>query len=104
TADERVFQMARLKDANGHETVDRFDALGRVVATVKPGDTDALPSSTFEYRTASLPIRQAAFHRIAHGAADTQADYQLFDGRGELLQQIVPGEGDPGREFVAQET
>ena len=101
--DERVFQMASLTDANGHTVLDRFDALGRVIATIKPGDTPVLPTSIFRYRTDELPAQIAIFQRENSGQPDTLDEYQYFDGRGELIQQIAEGEGDTGRHFIVQE-
>lgn len=102
--DERTFQMASLTDANSNEVIDRFDPLGRVVTTIKPGDTEGLPTSIFNYRTDVLPVRVASFHRERHGESQTLNDYKYYNGYGKFIQWIVPGEGDIGRQFIMQET
>lgn len=103
TSDPRVFQMASLVDNNGHEVRDQFDALGRVVATICPGDSAALPSIVYGYRNSTLPVSSRVSQRERHGEAATLDEYQYFSGRGELLQRVVPGEGDVGRRFIVEE-
>jgi RHS repeat-associated protein len=104
TIDSRAFQMSALIDANGQTTRDSFDPLGRVLAIVKPGDSDALPTCTYEYRSAQVPPCVVSHERIASGEAPSQDRFQYVNGRGEALQTIVPGEGDAGRRFIVQET
>ena len=48
-------QSARL-DFNGHETTYHYDSFARLVKIVRPGDTEALPTLTFEYQPAD-PLR-----------------------------------------------
>jgi RHS repeat-associated protein len=103
TPNKRACQMATLLDANGHGTRDRFDPLGRVIATIGPGDTDALPTSICTYRVGSGPSRIATRYRERSGEASTLEVYQYVSGRGDLLQQIAEGEGDPGRRYVVEE-
>jgi YD repeat-containing protein len=103
TIDPRTFQMSALTDANGQATRDSFDALGRVLSIVKPGDSDALPSCAYEYRSSQLPLCVVSHERITSGQAPTQDKFQYANGRGEMLQIIVPGEGDAGRRFIVRE-
>src|SRR5262249_7982184 len=61
--DARTGQVSRLTDANGTTSQDLFDALGRVVGTLSPGDAPDAPGQTFSYRTVSLPLRVDAAQR-----------------------------------------
>lgn len=45
---------------NGHLTRYHYDSFGRLVKIVQPGDTDTLPTSTFEYQPAD-PVRGQAY-------------------------------------------
>ena len=103
TSNARVFQMATVTDVNGQTSTDIFDALGRVTGTIKPGDTEALPTSVYSYRTDVLPARVASFTRERHGENATSDEYQYLNGRGEFVQRIVEGEGDSGRRFIMQD-
>jgi RHS repeat-associated protein len=98
--DMRVFQMAATTDPNGNTTRDLFDALGRVVAMVAPSDTDAMPSSTFTYQVTSLPPTLATALREQGGLPGSIDEIQYFNGRGQPIQHVVKGEGDPGRAFI----
>ena len=100
--DERAMQIGSLTDGAGATTRDAFDLLGRVTATVSPGDTDALPSIAFEYRLASAPSAMKTSYRIASGQAATFDELEFFDGRGQRVSGVVPGEGDAGRAFIVR--
>ncbi|MCC7206134.1 MAG: hypothetical protein IT323_02435, partial [Anaerolineae bacterium] len=102
-AEARVFQMASATDANGHTTRDVFDALGRVTASIRPGESEAQPGVVYTYRTAALPVRSQTRQRTQVGGADFLDEYQYFSGRGEFIQRVANGEGDSGRRFVVEE-
>jgi RHS repeat-associated protein len=51
---------------NGHLTRYHYDSFGRLVKIVQPGDTDALPTSAFEYQPAD-PVRGRAYEYDAVG-------------------------------------
>ncbi len=102
TPDRRAMQMATLTDPNGQTTAETFDALGRVIATVKPNDTAALPTVLLAYSTAPLPMSATVSSRVTSGAAATLDRRQWFDGEGNRIAQLVPGEGDAGRQVIVQ--
>jgi RHS repeat-associated protein len=104
TVDRRAMQVAALVDANGHESRDRFDLLGRVTAMITPGTTEERPSTRLEYLTATLPVRVATFQLERHDGDATLDRFDHWDGWGRLLQKVVEGEGDDGRRFLATET
>lgn len=103
TVDERVFQMTTYTDTNGHEVRDLFDPLGRVVGTISPGDAPNTPSVTHMYQTESLPIRIDTHQLVRFSDTVSLDEYQYVNGRGELAQRIVNGEGDVGRRYIVEE-
>ncbi|AIO85462.1 FG-GAP/YD repeat-containing protein [Burkholderia pseudomallei] len=89
TTDARVFQTASLTDANGHRTADAFDALGRVVATIGPLDTPALPTIAFTYTVGAISTVTSAT-RGTHGGADAVPALTWIDGTGNVLGKGTP--------------
>jgi YD repeat-containing protein len=53
-------------DFNGNPTAYHYDSFARIVKIVRPGDTEGLPTLTFEYQPAD-PIRGRAFVYDAAG-------------------------------------
>jgi RHS repeat-associated protein len=98
--DLRTWQTAEVTDPNGNATSDTFDALGRVTATVGPGDTAAFPSIYYDYRTDSLPMRLGTAQRVTSGQAEVRQSYQYMDGFGRALARLVHGEDDAGRAWI----
>lgn len=103
SANERVFQIASVTDPNGHTTRETFDALGRVVATIRAGDSEELPSVIHRYRTSSLPMRVASEHRLRSGEEETAESYQFYDGAGRRLLDMVAGEGGADERYIVRE-
>ena len=54
---------------NGQVTRYHYDSFGRLVSIVQPGDTDLLPTSTFEYQPAD-PVRGRAYEYDVAGNLD----------------------------------
>jgi RHS repeat-associated protein len=100
--DERALQMGTLTDGAGATSRDTFDLLGRVTGTISPGDSAALPSIVFGYELASAPTALRTSYRTASGSAATFDEVEYFDGRGQRLAGLVPGEGDAGRAFIVR--
>ncbi|MGW0882494.1 toxin TcdB middle/N-terminal domain-containing protein [Streptomyces sp. NPDC002671] len=101
--DRRTGQVAAVTDPNGHTTRDEFDALGRVSATIQPGDTSALPTTSYTYDTAAAPVRLAVARRIAAGMPSTHSTYEFSDAAGRRIAAIVPGEGGTDRSYLVTE-
>jgi RHS repeat-associated protein len=96
--DERVFQTARLTDANGNTTTDVFDALGRVTATIGPLDSAALPSMQFTY-TPAVISSVVGSARATHGGADMVPATTWIDGSGRMMGKATPA-SEPGQFIV----
>lgn len=85
--DPRTSRVARLTDAAGGVSTARYDALSRLVATVDPGDTDALPTRTVAYDTGALPVVTTSATRSVAGEAGTVVVREAHDGQGRLLER-----------------
>jgi RHS repeat-associated protein len=104
--DYRALAPWRTVDANGNETVVRFDALGMVVATAlvgKAGEGDTLddPTTRLSYdldswRLTGTPCSVRTEARERHGAANPrwQVSVSFSDGNGhEILKKTQAGGG-----------
>lgn len=97
--DYRACRVRRVTDASGAAFEASYDALSRPVALVEPGDTGALPSMTYAYGTASLPVSSIMRRRPVVGAAATIDERRCYDGTGLLLETRVV---DDAGEVVAE--
>ncbi len=91
--DARSGQVARVSEPNGHETRYHYDAVGRLTAVVKPGDADALPTTSFEYLDAQRPLGVRTRLRQEAGDEATTDMVEYFDGFGRSLQRRSAAEG-----------
>jgi RHS repeat-associated protein len=87
-------------DANGAVTRFRYDALDRPRDIVKPGDTDARPTTTYVYELGA-PLSKITTHvRPTSGEDATRTSISYHDGLGRTLATATEAEG--GRWVVAQ--
>ncbi len=103
--DPRTAQVRAVTEADGSVVSDVFDPLGRVLATIKPGDSAALPTADYSYAVAAAgrPTRLTTRRRETSGAPSTLDDVLHLNGRGQTLASYVEGEGDAGREWIARD-
>jgi RHS repeat-associated protein len=87
-------QPARQDDPNGAVFEYGFDALGRLIRQIGPGDSAALPSVVLEYQDDALPLGVIARTRVTSGGAATVAKAEYYDGEGRSLQERVQAEAD----------
>ena len=87
--DYRACRVRRVTDASGAVYEASYDALSRPVVLVEPGDTAALPSMTYAYATATLPVASTMRRRPVAGAAGTIDERRCYDGAGLLLETRV---------------
>ncbi|MFI0479399.1 toxin TcdB middle/N-terminal domain-containing protein [Actinomadura sp. 9N215] len=91
--DLRAGEVRAVGDANGAVTGYRYDPVGRLIATIKPGDSDALPTSAFEYLDGALPLGVRTRLRSIGGQPDTLDAVEYFDGFGRTVQRRSAAEG-----------
>ena len=100
--DLEVGKAARVEAEDGAVTTLRYDAQGRLVAAILPGDTAALPTRTYAYDDAGLPHSVRVSYRLEHGAPATHDVTIYFDGGQRELQRRATVE--PGRVVVSGHT
>ena len=95
TIDYRVSKLRRIVDPNGHASENVYDAVGRIAAVIKPGDSAAQPSLVFEYWAPghALPSFVRTSLREEAGQQGTFDSTVYYDGWGRSLQTRVEAEG-----------
>ena len=74
--------LTSMRDANGQQHRARYDALGRVIALVEPGDTDALPTRVYQYRLGAPTSSVRTEQRVRSGETSTVVTLAVVDSRG----------------------
>ncbi|MEZ4684286.1 MAG: toxin TcdB middle/N-terminal domain-containing protein, partial [Caldilineaceae bacterium] len=90
--DLRTATPAQVTDAVGSVYAAKHDALARIVATVAPGDTDALPTSAYTYESFSLPTEIRHLQRAESGTLAGINTRERFDGAGRMIERRVTDE------------
>lgn len=90
--DYRVNRVVSLTEASGETYTAAFDPLSRPVSLVHPGDTTALPTLTFEFNAATVPVTTAVHQRAVSGQTATIDSRSRYDGAGRLLERRVRDE------------
>jgi RHS repeat-associated protein len=85
--DYRVSRIRQLTDASGSVYRAAYDSLARPIAAIEPGDTTALPTTSYGYDSANLPIVARQHRRAVSGLAQTIDSREIFDGAGNLLER-----------------
>ncbi|WP_242343476.1 toxin TcdB middle/N-terminal domain-containing protein [Anaeromyxobacter terrae] len=80
------------RDAGGAETRFLWDPLFHLTAIVRPGDSDAKPSVTFEYRYGDPVSRVVTRSRIEPGGEAVLEKQMLYDGLGRSLALVEAAE------------
>lgn len=74
--------LRRVTDPNGSSSAVIYDALGRPAAMVQPGDTEDLPTTTYEYVLGSPVSYVRSEQRQRHGETASLVTYRYVDGLG----------------------
>ena len=94
TYDRAAGQPTDIEYANGSIAGFRYDAQGRVIASLLPGDDAAAPPRRYAYDDGAVPGARWAFFRAEAGDAATATAVTYFDGHGkEFQQRAEAGEG-----------
>ncbi len=80
--------------ANGAAIRYRYDGLGRLRATIQPGDTPDLPTVRYTPDHTAIPTSMKTERRKASGAPDTYDEVVYFDGQGREIQRRTRIEAD----------
>lgn len=99
TFDPVVGKAVSMTDPDGRQVSLGYDAQGRLLSVVLPGDTDDLPSRSYTYDDVGLPNSVRVAHRIEHGGAATLDTAIYFDGRLKEIERRVTM--DTGRVVVS---
>lgn len=81
----RFGQLQAQVDPNAATTRHGYDTWGRVTATVRPGDSNAYPTTTYQYKD-ETPYRVIASQRDVSGTAASMPVVSIYDGKGQRLQ------------------
>jgi RHS repeat-associated protein len=87
TYDYRVSRVATLTDASGEIFSAGFDSLARILARVEPGDSAALPTITYTYDTAQIPVSRTESMRATSGLSETVDTQTIHGGDGSMIEQ-----------------
>ncbi|WP_295393396.1 toxin TcdB middle/N-terminal domain-containing protein [uncultured Thiodictyon sp.] len=83
--------MTGFTDPNGQTTGFGYDTFGRLTRIIKPGDSAALPTQSFEYRLADPVSAIVTRTREQSGEPGTYDSLSWFDGLGRKLQTRAEG-------------
>ncbi|HUZ03055.1 MAG TPA: toxin TcdB middle/N-terminal domain-containing protein [Thermomicrobiaceae bacterium] len=89
TYDYRACQVSTLTEPSGATRHARYDPLARTVAIVEPGDSDALPTQSFEYHTDRQPVERLLHRRAESEQTGTIDQRDRFDGGQRQIEQRV---------------
>ncbi|HEX9766310.1 MAG TPA: toxin TcdB middle/N-terminal domain-containing protein [Nitriliruptorales bacterium] len=87
TTDRRTGEIAALVEPNGQATTYVHDAIGRLVAMVKPGDTLAHPTIRIRRHEDTLPFGRRVEIRRDPGETVTTQQVEYMDGHGAVFQR-----------------
>ncbi|HEU4404594.1 MAG TPA: toxin TcdB middle/N-terminal domain-containing protein [Polyangiaceae bacterium] len=77
----------------GETTAFRYDALGRLVSVVRPGDSEASPTLRYAYVQGSPLSRVVTEARVWPGRAEVERSEDLVDGLGRKRGTLTADEG-----------
>jgi RHS repeat-associated protein len=97
--DRAVGHQRSIEYADGSVASFEYDAQGRVVASLLPGDDPAAPPRTLSYDDASVPNARLASFRASGEPGTTSSAVTYIDGHGREFQQRV--EERPGHVLVS---
>ncbi|MBC7575089.1 MAG: VCBS repeat-containing protein, partial [Herminiimonas sp.] len=92
TYDIRIATPSELIDASGNIYLVRHDALARLVASIAPGDSVALPTAEYAYDSVALPTEITHRQRADSGAIAMIETRERFDGAARMIERRVRDE------------
>jgi RHS repeat-associated protein len=89
-------------EPNGHETTYQWDALGRLLATVEPGDSAAYPTTEYAYELAAPISAVWTRRRVTSGEPEVLEEVTYHDGLGQVRSRRQRAEAGQFVESLAQ--
>jgi len=77
----------RVLDANGDATSYQYDAFGRLVKVIRPGDSSTYPTLVYQYCDTCTPLRISTGALVTAGAAITLPVHRFYNGLGQLIAE-----------------
>ena len=77
--------LLQVTDPNGYITMNKYDVFGRIQKIIKQGDSESLPSITYQYFDSSVPRAVSITNREETGLAGTLNTRAFFDGFGQQV-------------------
>jgi len=93
TYDPVFGKVASLTDPNGVVTSATYDAFGRTAKVVRPGDSAAYPTVTYEYMMGAPKSIIAIKARESAGLPATVDTFRYIDGLGRQFAEMIEDEG-----------
>ena len=88
----RYAQILSTTDSNGVVERSIYDVFGRLIKSIGPNDTEALPTQEIIYDLDILPNRITTKLRVEHGETEVMTSYAFIDGMGRTIQTRSPAE------------
>ena len=81
--------ITKVIDPNRNETRAEYDAFGRLIKLIKPGDSVALPTVQAFYYDNEQPFRYLVVYREVGGTAAVRPIQHFYNGLGQEIQTRV---------------
>ncbi len=104
TYDARTGNVLSDTNINGQVTTYAYDPLGRLIKEIGPLDTDALPSTLYDYHTELLGTPSSQYIeksvRVQNGQSPVLTTKTYYDGLGRTTKSEMPADG--GKVIIAE--
>jgi len=100
TYDARYAQILSTTDQNGVTESSVYDEFGRLVKSIGPNDSLALPAKEIFYNIGSPITMITTQLRVNHGQPEVMTSYAFIDGMGRTIQTRSPAE-ESGKQIVS---
>jgi RHS repeat-associated protein len=102
--DPTYWRLETVTDPNGVAKVTKYDVFGRVVKSIEDGDSESLPTRSYEYidtalasnGTITTPSCVITRNRVTSGQSSTIDTYCYYDGLGRVVQTKSMAEDESG--------
>lgn len=99
TYNKHVAQPALIEYSDGNTTTIKYDAQGRTISILLPGDDVSKPPRVYSYDDSAVPHKRVTQYRADKNIDETCTSITYFDGYGKECQHRV--EMEPGKFVVS---